>query len=271
MNICRSLKKECIKTNVSLITKDEILNEIASLASSCKELQNHSKQEIYQQLKDREKIVSTGLEKGVAIPHCSFKDINNFVIGVITTKNNIEFSALDNKPSNIFIFIMGPEKQRNKHIKLLSTIAKTTSKESVINLLVKADSPSMINDIFESNVDFNESNESNIKEKSQLTFYVQNEEYFDSIIQLLSSNVEGSISVLEAESASRYLNRMPLFAAFWNSNDDKFCRIISCIMDKVAVNSTIRKLKEIIPNIDKNSGVLLCVQDVSYTIGSIDF
>lgn len=271
MNIWHSLNAKCIKTNISLSTKDEILNEIASIASTCEELQNHSKQEIYQQLIDREKIVSTGLEKGIAIPHCSFKDIDSFLIGIITTKTPIDFKALDKKPSNIFIFIIGPEKQRNKHIKLLSTIAKTTSKESVINLLKKADSPSMVQDIFESNVDFNDNNESDIKEKSQLTFYIQNEEYFDSIIQLLSSNVEGSISVIEAEAASRYLNRMPLFAAFWNSSDDKFCRIISCIMDKVAVNSTIRKLKEIVPNIEKNSGVLLCVQDVSYAIGSIDF
>lgn len=271
MSIWHSLKEECIKTNVSLSTKDEILNEIASMAANCKELKNYSKQEILKQLIAREKITSTGLENGIAIPHCGFKEMDSFIIGVITTKNPIEFDALDNKPSNLFIFIIGPENQRNKHIKLLSTIAKTTKTESVRNLLNKADSTSMVKDIFESNVDFNDNNFSQNKEKSQVTLYLQKEEYFDSILQLLSSSVEGSLSVIEAEAASRYLNKMPLFAAFWNSNDDKFCRIITCVIDKVAINSVIRKLKEIVPGIESNAGVLLSIQDITYTLGSIDF
>ncbi len=271
MSIWHSLKQECIKTNVSLSTKDEILEEIASMAATCNELEKYSKQDILKQLQAREKITSTGLEKGIAIPHCSFKDINSFIIGVLTTKNPIEFNSLDNKPSNIFIFIIGPEKDRNKHIKLLSTIAKTTNNSSVRNLLNKADSPSMVRDIFESNVDFNDGNLSQNKEKAQLSLYIQKEEYFDSILQLLSSSVEGSLSVIEAETASRYLNKMPLFAAFWNSNDDKFCRIITCIIDKVAINSVIRKLKEIVPEIEEEAGVLLSIQDVTYTLGSINF
>lgn len=271
MSIWHSLKEECIKTNVSLNTKDEILDEIASLASNCIELKEYSKQDILKQLTAREKITSTGLEKGIAIPHCSFKNMNSFIIGVLTTNKPINFQALDNNPTSIFIFIMGPEDQRNKHIKLLSTIAKTTSNTSIINLLNKADSPSMVKDIFESNVDFNDTNLSKNKEKSQLTVYIQKEEYFESILQLLSSMVEGSLSVIEAETASRYLNKMPLFAAFWNSNDDKFCRIINCIIDKVAINSFIRKLKEISPEIEKDAGILLSIQDVSYTLGSIDF
>lgn len=266
-----NLETKCIKTNVNLNTKDEILQEISTLAANSGLISNHTKEDVYKQLTAREKITSTGLEKGIAIPHCSFNDIDEFIVGVITTKNSIDFKALDSKPSNIFIFIIGPEKQRNKHIKLLSVIAKATSNESVRNLLLKADTPTMVKDIFESNIDIANSTDVNNKEKSQITIYIQKEEYFDDILQLISSNVEGSLSVLESEAASRYLNKMPLFAAFWNSTDDRFNRIISCIVDKVAINSIIRKIKDIVPEMETEAGVLLSVQDLTFTLGSIDF
>jgi mannitol/fructose-specific phosphotransferase system IIA component (Ntr-type) len=266
-----NLETNCIKTNANLKTKDEVLKEISSLALNCDSMKNHSQEDIYKKLVAREKIISTGLENGIAIPHCSFSDIDEFLVGVITTKDPINFKALDSKLSNVFVFIIGPEQLRNKHIKLLSVIAKATRQESFRNLLKKADSPSMVKDIFQSNVDFEANQDTNNNEKSQITIYIQKEEYFDDILQLLSSNMEGSISVLESEAASRYLNKMPLFAAFWNSTDDRFNRIISCIVDKGAINSIIRKIKDIYPEMESEAGVLLSVQDLTFTLGSIDF
>lgn len=270
MNLWQSLRLECIQTEAAADSSKAVLEVIGKLASSSPILKNHSAESITKALTAREALSSTGLSDGVAIPHCSFNDIEEFVVGVVITRNPIDFSALDNKQTQIFIFLIGPADQRNKHIRLLSSIAKAIREVSVKRQLLHAANPAEVSQIFHDRIDYIEPIGKD-KQLSKVEIFIQEEEYFDDILELLSSETEGSIAVYETENANRYLHHMPLFAAFWTDQVKNFSRVITAVIDKEAVNSTIRRIQTIIPDMQSNSGVMITVQDLSFAIGSIDF
>ena len=70
MNLADCFREECIKIGSESTDKESVLKEIAMVAKRHPGLADFSEDQVYQALLEREKIGSTGLEKGIAIPHC---------------------------------------------------------------------------------------------------------------------------------------------------------------------------------------------------------
>ena len=93
--------------------KTELLGEIADLVST--QTNSISRESIFKGLKEREKLSSTGVGKGLAIPHCAFDELKEFFVGLIVV-NEMDFDAIDNKPVNLVFFSVGPKSEQNQHI-----------------------------------------------------------------------------------------------------------------------------------------------------------
>lgn len=263
------LNNKLITLNSKSENKKEILAEIANIASSNIQLSKQSKEEIYDKLLLRENSSSTALTNSIAIPHCSIDNIDDFVIGIIRTIKPVLFNSNDKSMTKLFIYIIGPTTKRNKHIQIISSIAKALSNESLLNILLEEDSIEDITKAFNSTLIFRKEKKY-LQEQSKITIVIQKEEYFDELIKMISGEIQGSIVVYEAESASRYLHKIPLFASFWGGMEESFCKVITIIIDSIEINNTIRKVKELVPNIENESGVLLTVSDIKYSIGSLN-
>jgi PTS system nitrogen regulatory IIA component len=270
MNQWHNLHAECITLQADVTDKKEVLSLIAQSASKAQLLQEMGEKTILEALSKREKLGSTGLANGIAIPHCSFDHLEEFVIGVVTTAKPVDFAALDEKPSQIFIFLIGPTDERNEHVRLLASISKAVRDATVRENISRATSPKEIEDIFNSQISAPEIADAN-KQKSQLTVYIQKEEYFDDILEAVSSESDGSVAVLETENANQYLYHMPLFAAFWSDRSKNFSRVLIAVIDRESVNSVLRRIRTLTDDIDKNRGVLVTVHDLAFTLGSLDF
>ncbi len=270
MNLWHNLHSECIATKVEKQNKQQMLELIAQLASKTSALSSIGADAIYSALQQREKLGSTGLSDGIAIPHCSFDNVKEFVIGVVTTKYPIDFEAMDERPSQIFIFLIGPTAYRNKHVRLLSSISKAVKEESVRKELREADSAQDIQHIFESHIEYTDPGFTG-HGKSQITVYIQNEKYFNDILEAISSEADGSMAIIETENANQYLYRMPLFAAFWNDQRHTFSRVIIAVINQESINSVVRRVHTIAPDLEHNRGVMITVQNLAFSLGSIDF
>lgn len=273
MSLNKSMRSECLKVGSEAKNKKEVLQEIASLAKKSSVLKKISEKDIYNALKEREALGSTGFEDGVAIPHCGIEGIDEFVLGVLTIPQGVNFKALDGNPSSLFIFIIGPLKARNKHIKLLSGISKIIQEKSDIEEFLVATNSEMLFDLVNKKIPQDENDEDVTVEHKfcQFMVYVQKEEYFSDILETLSSEVDGTISVIETNNAGFYLNRIPLFASYWTDNSLGFNRILIAVVDKNFMNNVIRRIHAIVPKLDDESGVMITVQDLVYSVGSIDF
>lgn len=83
--------------------------------------------QISQCLSDREKLGSTGLGVGVAIPHGRVKGLKLPLAGFYQLTNRIDFKAPDNEPVDVAIILLVPEQATQKHLDLLSDIAQVLS------------------------------------------------------------------------------------------------------------------------------------------------
>lgn len=265
MNLHKALKKECIAVDSTSTDKNSVLKEIAALAKKSPALENYSENDIYNALAERETACTTGFENGIAIPHCRLKNISEFVVGVVVLPNGIDFASLDGKPTQLCFFIIGPEEHRDEHIRLLSMICRAFKAEGVKQKMLAAESADEIAEII-----FARAPEGVTKQEEQclITIYIQNEEAFLEILQLLST-LNASVAVTEGGTLSSHLHRLPLFSTFWNREDPGFLKIIHGIVAKKIVNETVREINVVKDELKISDGFLVTVQNLSYSSGSI--
>ncbi|MDO8527195.1 MAG: PTS sugar transporter subunit IIA [Deltaproteobacteria bacterium] len=122
MKIIDALSRELILSNLTAKNKVDCLMEFAQvLANAHPELK---KDEIAHVLLEREKLGSTGIQDGVAIPHGKIKDLGNIIILFGRSLEGLDFQAHDNNPTHLFFVLLAPEEATSTHLKLLARLSK---------------------------------------------------------------------------------------------------------------------------------------------------
>ena len=266
MKILNYLDENFMEISNDISDKKSLLKKVAALAAKNPDYKNFDKKDIYNKLVEREKIGSTGFENGIAIPHCRLKNIESFCVGIIVVPQGINFDAADKQPSNIFFFIIAPEEKSNEHITLLSLVSKSLRTLETRAKILETSIVSELKNIFVEAVD--EKSDVDKEERCMITVFIQNEDVFPEILQVFST-LELSVSVFNAEKATDLLQTIPLFATFWNSEEDKFNKIIFGAVRKKLVNEALREINVIIDSLENKIGVLAVVQDISYFTGKL--
>lgn len=269
MPISRSLSSESIELHAHLSDADAVLRRVAELASLNALTASIETEALYAALSDREGLGSTGLGRGIAIPHCAIDELEDFVVGVLVVDEPIDFGGVDGKPVDLFFFIVGPSEQRNRHIKLLSAISKVASQAGRTRQIRESDDPQRVRELLIGWLGADEEPEGT--EKVLFQIFLQDLDVFENVLNLLSSVVPGSMSVLETRSAGAYLFSLPLFAEFWTEKASQDGRVILAIADRGMTNNLIRQIQEITGNPELQTGVVVTVQELSYAAGSLDF
>ena len=123
------LTPDCTFCAVSGSSKKRILDKICTIAAT--KIADHSPFELLESLMAREKMGSTGIGNGIAIPHGRLNGTKQVIAIVMTTKNAIAFDAIDNRPVDIFIALFVPEDHCQEHLTTLQSIAKIFSNKSI--------------------------------------------------------------------------------------------------------------------------------------------
>lgn len=127
------LSADCTQQSIELNSKKRILQFISQLAH--KKCPQVSSQDILESLLVREKLGSTGIGHGIALPHGRLKGINKSVAVFVITQKAINYDAIDNKAVDIFCSVLIPEQQSQEHLATLSEIAKLLSDKSLVKKL----------------------------------------------------------------------------------------------------------------------------------------
>lgn len=269
MAITESLVTDSIALQRSVKGAPDVLEQIAALACANPLCHGTKESDLVRALREREALGSTGLGRGIAIPHCAIDGLDDFIVGLLTTVSPVDFQSMDGAPVNLFFFIIGPTEQRNRHIKLLSAISKVLSQSEKLSQLRASANPEAVRELLVTWLRADE--EPKGSEKVLFQIFLQDFEVFEDVLNLLSSVVPGSISVLETRNAGAYLFSLPLFAAFWTEKASQDGRIILAIAERGMTNNLIRQIQEITGDPQKRDGVVLTVQNLSYAAGSLSF
>jgi fructose-specific phosphotransferase system IIA component len=126
--------------------KEEVINELIDLFKDDSRVQDLEK--VREAVLDREKIMSTGVGKGFAIPHGKTNSITDIIAAFGKTKRPVDYNALDNQPVHLVFLLVGKDNLVSKHIKLLSRISRMMNKDDFRNRLLEAGSVEEILEIF---------------------------------------------------------------------------------------------------------------------------
>ncbi len=118
--------------------KPSILKELSSVLVVPSQVS--SVEELVQVLLDREKLGSTGIGEGIAIPHGRLKKLKRFYISFGRSLNGVDFDSIDRKPSQLFFLVMAPENSAVDNLKLLSRIVTLLKESSFKKRLMEAPS-----------------------------------------------------------------------------------------------------------------------------------
>ncbi|MBN2552378.1 MAG: PTS sugar transporter subunit IIA [Spirochaetales bacterium] len=273
MGLFASFRPECVQIGSGARNKAEVLSDLARLAKKSRVLASVSERRILDALQAREQVGTTGFGGGIAIPHCSLDEIEEFAVGLLIAPEGIDFAALDGRKTTTFFFIIGPTSQRNRHIQLLAAISKILKNPDVIDRFLEAFDERRVRQIVEELFRLVDVEVSPDRQQGRCLFhvFVQKEQYFEDLLQVFSAAVEGSIAVIETNAAGYYLHRLPLFAAYWSESHKGFCRLILAVVDKELCNDVIRRIHTVVEDVESEPGVLITVQDLFYSSGSLEF
>jgi PTS system nitrogen regulatory IIA component len=148
MRLTDILKPEMIWPTLAATTKTDVIRELAcKIASSCRNLNENQLAEI---LAEREKLGSTGIQDGIAIPHGKVPGLENIIVACGRSKKGIEFDAHDEKPTHLFFVLLAPESAAGQHLKVLARLSRLLKDSHFRNrLLTAANSAEMYREIEE--------------------------------------------------------------------------------------------------------------------------
>jgi fructose-specific phosphotransferase system IIA component len=148
MKISEVLDESLISNSIPGDDKEEVLNHMIELVSKSHKVKD--KEKVRDAIFDREKIMSTGVGKGFAIPHGKTDGVSDIVAAFGVTENEINFESLDGEPVRLIFLLVGKESSVGPHLKLLSRISRLMNKDEFRLKLINAKTPSEIQSLFES-------------------------------------------------------------------------------------------------------------------------
>jgi len=119
-SIAEFLSRDCV-VFLKSATKEAALNAMVDSIASSAAVEDIEK--LRKAIFDRERILSTGIGLGIAVPHAKISSIREFVVAVGVAHHGIEFNSLDGKPVKIIVMIVGPDHQHEQYLRIL---ARTT-------------------------------------------------------------------------------------------------------------------------------------------------
>jgi PTS system nitrogen regulatory IIA component len=148
MQVAELLDLDRISCNTQSASKKRVLEELSQLLAANQE--TLSQNQVFDSLLSRERLGSTGLGHGVAIPHGRLKESNTTLAAFIKLQEGIDFDASDNQPVDLLFALLVPEEATEEHLQLLAQLARMFSDEKLVQQLrVSPDARSLLTAIQE--------------------------------------------------------------------------------------------------------------------------
>jgi len=115
------LRENYIITDLKARDKGEVLEEVVDAISS--RVRGIDRAAVLASLKSREKLGSTGIGHGVAVPHGKMKGLNEIIVFFARSSKGVDFDSMDKMPVHLFFVIIVPEYAIAAHLKILASIS----------------------------------------------------------------------------------------------------------------------------------------------------
>ena len=147
MKITDFIKKNNIIVDLKGKNKLDILTELVTTIVNKNPILD--KNRMIEALLEREKLGSTGIGEGVAIPHGKVESLEKLIACFGRSSNGVDFRSIDNKPTHLFVVLLAPMNSTGVHLRALARISRLLKESSLRKKLIEAKDASEIYNIIE--------------------------------------------------------------------------------------------------------------------------
>ncbi len=146
MKISEALLRETIIVDLKASDKKTVLEELSRPVA---DIAGIGPKDLVTVLMERERLGSTGIGGGIAIPHGKLKKLDKLVLGFGLSREGIDFDAMDNRPAHIFFLLVTPENSTLLHLEVLAGITKLLKNDDFKRRLMRASDADEVLEIVE--------------------------------------------------------------------------------------------------------------------------
>lgn len=136
MELDRLISEERISFNIDGLDKWNVIEHLVDLVDQS--IGGCDREQMIRDVFEREEKSSTGIGKGVAIPHARTRGVPTTTVAVGISRNGVDFESEDGKPCHLVFLIIAPEKESTKYLKALSAVAMLCNDSDRVRRLVEA-------------------------------------------------------------------------------------------------------------------------------------
>ncbi|MCA9771597.1 MAG: PTS sugar transporter subunit IIA, partial [Myxococcales bacterium] len=133
------IREDLILSDLQAESKKAALRELAAVA--CDGGNGLDPDRVLSVLLEREKLGSTGIGQGVAVPHGKISGLKHMAAVLGRSFTGVEFQSLDNAPANLIFLLLAPEDAQNTHLQALAKICRILKDRGAFESLMKAEGP----------------------------------------------------------------------------------------------------------------------------------
>jgi len=146
MALLEKIEKEIIKVPLESKEKTSVIREMVMILKEAGKLEDPDS--VIEAVEAREALCSTGLDRGIAVPHAKTNAVEDLTIAIGIAPEGIDYDALDGQDSKVFFLILAPPDQSGPHVQALSEIAKVTQSSTFMKMLLRSENAQEVMDLF---------------------------------------------------------------------------------------------------------------------------
>jgi fructose-specific phosphotransferase system IIA component len=124
MKILDFLSPQTITVDLKEREKKKVITELVRLLNEARKIKAEDIENIVEALLERERLGSTGIGQGIAIPHVKCREVSEVVAALGISSKGVEFNALDGEPVSIIFLLLAPLESSGVHLKVLAKISR---------------------------------------------------------------------------------------------------------------------------------------------------
>jgi PTS system nitrogen regulatory IIA component len=136
MKILDVLQEKTIISELDATDKKGVLEELSGPVSK---ISGVDQEEMVRVLLERERLGSTGIGEGIAIPHGKLRSLQSLLVSFGRSRKGVDFEAIDGKPAHLFFLLMAPENSTGDHLRMLAGISRLLKDDTFRQRLMTAE------------------------------------------------------------------------------------------------------------------------------------
>jgi PTS system fructose-specific IIA component/PTS system nitrogen regulatory IIA component len=149
MKLSDFVVREAILTDLKVSTKEAAIRAMVESLGTFGTIKAGEQEGIIGAILKREELGSTGIGKGVAVPHTKHPSVDRLVATIALSKDGVEFASLDGEDVHILFLLVSPPDRPGDHLRALENISRHLRNDNFCSFLKQAPSPQAVIDLLE--------------------------------------------------------------------------------------------------------------------------